>query len=366
MGGEAGRPARGPALAAQTTPGSVPRETRPGGLARLVKRASGVSSLPFPLPRVADGLARLSPAARQLGRQAAEGACRALQRMLGEPVSLEARPLPTVGPTPGGFVRVPLALAALPALAALEVEASFACRLVDRLAAGDGQLPPALELTPLEWAALELLTLVAIDGAAEVPAIAALSPRLVRVEGPLDGALCVELAISAGGLRGSARLLLPARVLPPLAPSDLPPFAEGWRLDGALVSGGATLTADDLGSLAPGDLLLLDEPPGPAGTILLGSFGLRGREEEGHFVVEELAMERPAASLPITLAVEVARVTLTLGELWRLEPGSVLPLCAPRDGRVVLRLDGRPVARGQLVEVEGALGVRVESLEGQP
>lgn len=325
-----------------------------------------MSSLPFPLPRVPDALARLSPAARRLGRQSGEGACRALHRMLGEPVTLEARLLPAVGPTPGGFVRVPLGLAALPGLAALEVEASFACRLVDRLAAGDGQLPPALELTPLEWAALELLTLVAIDGAAEVPAVAALSPRLVRVEGPLDCAFGLELAISAGGLRGSARLLLPLGALPPLAAADLPSFAEGWRLDGVLASGWAALAADELGSLAPGDLLLLDEPPGAAGTILMGAFGLRGREEEGHFAVEEILMERPAASLPITLAVEVARVTLTLGELWRLEPGSVLPLSTPRDGRVVLRLDGRPVARGQLVEVEGALGVRVESLEGQP
>jgi len=359
------RPRLGPGPAARTGPGPVTGGSLGGPLARPVNEASRVT-FPFPLPSVSSGLAALSPAARQLGREAAAGAGRALCRLLGDPVSIEARPLPAAGPTPAGFVRLPLGLDALPAPVALEVEASFACRLMDRLGGGDGDLPPALSLTPLEWAALELLTLVAIDGAAEVPAVAALAPRLLRADLPLEGPLCIELSLAAGGLRGQARLLLPAQALRPLAAAaPPPPFAEGWTLGGWLGSGAAALTAEELASLAPGDILLLDEPPGPRGTLAFAGFALRGREEEAHFVVEEIAMERPAASLPVTLTLEVARLTLTLGELWRLEPGSALPLPAPRDGRVVLRLDDRPVARGQLVDIEGALGVRIESVEGQ-
>ncbi|MBI5068539.1 MAG: FliM/FliN family flagellar motor switch protein [Deltaproteobacteria bacterium] len=326
-----------------------------------------MSAFPFPLPRIASGFATLSPAARLLGREAAAGAAGALSRLLGEAVTVEGRPLPAAGSAPAGLVRLPLELEALPARLSLEVDAAFAVRLVDRVAGGDGQLPPALDLTPLEWAAVELLALVAIDGAAEVPAVAALAPRLRGDEEPLEEPLAVDLALSAAGLRGRARLLLAAPVLRRLAaPAPPPAPAEGWLLDGWLESGSAALPVDDLATLAPGDVVLLDEPPGPRTTLAFPGFALPGREEEGHFVVEDLAMERSAASLPVTLAVEVARLSLTLGELWRLEPGSALPLPAPRDGSVVLRLDGRPVARGQLVDIEGALGVRIEALEGQP
>jgi type III secretion protein Q len=332
-----------------------------------MKWAPAVSDFPFPLPRTGSGFAALSPAARALGCEAAAGSGRALSRLLGEPVTVEGRPLPAAGATPAGLVRLPLALEAVPARLALEVEASFAARLMDRVAGGDGALPPALDLTPLERAALELLALVAIDGAAETQAVAALAPRLLDGDETIQEPLAVELSLSAGGLRGRARLLLPALLLRRLAaPAPPPSLAEGWRLDGWLESGSAALPAEEFTSLAPGDVVLLDELPGARTTLAFPGLALRGREEEGRFVVEDLAMERPTASLPVTLAVEVARLSLTLGELWRLDPGSALPLPAPRDGRVVLRLDGRPVARGQLVDIDGALGVRIEALEGRP
>ncbi len=346
---------------------SIPARPGSTAVARPVKWPACVGTFPFPLPSVSSGLAALSPAARLLGREAAAGASRALHRLLGEAVAIEGRPLPFAGPTPAGLVRLPLALEALPAPVSLEVETSFAARVMDRVAGGDGDLPPALDLTPLEWAGLELLALVAIDGAAEVPAVAALAPRLVGREVAVEQPLAVELSLSAGAQRGRARLILPARALHGLAaPSPPPALAEGWQLDGWLESGSAALPADELIALAPGDVVLLDEPPGARTTLAFPGFALRGREEGGHFAVEELTMERPAASLPVTLTVEVSRLTLTLGELWRLEPGAALPLPSPRDGRVVLRLDGRPVARGQLVDIEGALGVRIEALEGQP
>jgi len=341
-----------------------------------------VAAFPFPLPAVSSGLTALSPAARQLGSEAAAGAARALSRLLGDPMSIAARPLPAPGTAPAGYVSLPLALEGLPAPAALEVEATLACRVIDRLAGGDGALPPASSLTPVEHAALELLTLVALDGAAETPGVTSLAPRLARSAAPLADALCLGLSLETGGLRGRARLLLPARALRGLAGTgELPSFAESWSLAGSLWSGMASVDPGELAALAVGDHVVLDELPSPRDALAFPGFQLLGREEEGRFTVEDFtlqgftsegltledcAMERPAASLPVTLAVEVARITLTLGELWRLEPGSALTLSAPRDGGVLLRLDGRPVARGQLVDVEGALGVRIDGLEGRP
>jgi flagellar motor switch/type III secretory pathway protein FliN len=70
-------------------------------------------------------------------------------------------------------------------------------------------------------------------------------------------------------------------------------------------------------------------------------------------------------SFPVALSVEIARIHVTLAELATLDE-RVLPLHVARDGRVVLRAGERVVARGRLVEVDGALGVQVDALEAAP
>lgn len=61
----------------------------------------------------------------------------------------------------------------------------------------------------------------------------------------------------------------------------------------------------------------------------------------------------------LTVRVELAERRLSLDELARLRVGQLLPLgCQPTDP-VDLVADGRRVARGELVEIEGRLGVRV-------
>ena len=120
--------------------------------------------------------------------------------------------------------------------------------------------------------------------------------------------------------------------------------------------------AQDLAALAVGDVLLLDEGAARQQLVVPGGLEVAGRAEGDLFHVEELNMTETQASYPLTVSVEVARVTVTFGELARLEPGSVLPLDIRRDGAVVLRAGERAIARGQLVDVEGALGIRVLEL----
>jgi flagellar motor switch/type III secretory pathway protein FliN len=76
-----------------------------------------------------------------------------------------------------------------------------------------------------------------------------------------------------------------------------------------------------------------------------------------------MTMTERQAQLPITLEVELARVELSVGELARLEPGAALPLALDRRGLVTLRAGERAVARGELVEIDGAVGVRILSLQ---
>ena len=59
-------------------------------------------------------------------------------------------------------------------------------------------------------------------------------------------------------------------------------------------------------------------------------------------------------------------MAVSLRDLARLAPGAVLPLGIDRSGRVTLRIGERAVARGELVEVDGAVGVRIGALLEQP
>lgn len=70
------------------------------------------------------------------------------------------------------------------------------------------------------------------------------------------------------------------------------------------------------------------------------------------------------ADIPLQLAVELARVPITADEVVALKVGQVLELHRSPGEPVELSVNGKVVARGELVEVEGQLGVRVLSLAG--
>jgi type III secretion system YscQ/HrcQ family protein len=65
------------------------------------------------------------------------------------------------------------------------------------------------------------------------------------------------------------------------------------------------------------------------------------------------------ADATLELGVEVARFTLTLAELQRLQPGDVLTTGRRIGERVHVRVAGRLFAEGELVDVEGEVGVRL-------
>lgn len=326
-------------------------------------------ALPFDLPVLAEGFASLTPAARATGRQVADAAARALSAVVGREVSVRGRPGPGVALPRSGASRLAVELTAVPAVAALEVDCSLTVALVDAVAGGPGAPPGATALTPVESAALELLALVAIDAACSVELVEAiLGPRLARGLAEPGSALSIELDVSAGDIAGRARLLLPAAAVRafrgPAAPDG--PGAAIPIL--ASVRGGRTvLSREELSQLAPGDVVLLDPPGGEADALVLpGGARISGRHEDGAFHVVEVTMTDRNGQLPLTLEVELARVELPLCEVARLEPGAVLPLALDRRGLVTLRIGERTVARGELVEVDGAVGVRVLAVEMGP
>lgn len=66
--------------------------------------------------------------------------------------------------------------------------------------------------------------------------------------------------------------------------------------------------------------------------------------------------------LPVRVSVTLGQVTLSAADVLRLAPGAVIELREPLGGPVEVLAGGRPFARGELVEVDGALGVRITSL----
>lgn len=323
--------------------------------------------LPFDLPSLSRGFAALAPSARRVGLEVAAAAASALGDVLHAPVMLTGRPVP--GQAHPRTLAVPLAidLTALPALATLEVEPGLVVGLVDLLAGGDGSVAAATALTPLERAALELLALTALEAACSAPPVErVLAPRLARTEPEAAaGALGVELEVTAGATRGRARLLLPPQAVQALS-------AGGWperplRLPISIRRGATSLLPAELEALEPGDVVLVQDPSdGREALVLPGGYRAAGRFGPDGFHVEEATMSTHTPEIPITLEVELCRVEVPLGELARLAPGAVLPLAVDRRGQVTLRAGERAMARGELVEVDGAIGVRITSVEAEP
>lgn len=64
----------------------------------------------------------------------------------------------------------------------------------------------------------------------------------------------------------------------------------------------------------------------------------------------------------VELAVQVGTIALSLEKLLALREGEVLSMQEALDAPVTLLLNGKPVARGELMAVEDQLGVRILEL----
>ncbi|MBN1945628.1 MAG: FliM/FliN family flagellar motor switch protein [Bradymonadales bacterium] len=68
------------------------------------------------------------------------------------------------------------------------------------------------------------------------------------------------------------------------------------------------------------------------------------------------------SAIPIAVEVAIGQLLLSPGQVERLAPGQVLVCSETLHNRVELRLSGRTIARGELVDVEGERGIRLLSL----
>ncbi|MDB4964800.1 MAG: type secretion system apparatus protein YscQ/HrcQ [Myxococcales bacterium] len=274
------------------------------------------------------------------------------------------------------------------------VESALAGKLA-RAALGieEPELGAPRPLTLAEEGALEFLVAALAGETAQVAGVAgegALASLAISVA---DGWLAAAQArVTSPAGDGWARLIVPdALRLGAPAPRTLEAIlARAGRLDDAHVPlrlevGRTAVARDDLSGLAAGDVILFerfgvrDARGGPV-TLRLGRGGFAARlDGDALAIVQQYRLnlgapnmdfdpsQKPDAAsadqllreLPVEVVCELGRVTISGRELIELRPGAVIPAGRPLSGPVDLTVGGRVVARGELVDVEGEIGVRI-------
>ncbi len=75
--------------------------------------------------------------------------------------------------------------------------------------------------------------------------------------------------------------------------------------------------------------------------------------------VEGAADLRRLQDVPVELAVEIGRTQMTIGQTLELRPGSVVSLNRLAGEPVDLLVNGKPIARGEVVVIDEEFGLRV-------
>jgi flagellar motor switch protein FliN/FliY len=70
--------------------------------------------------------------------------------------------------------------------------------------------------------------------------------------------------------------------------------------------------------------------------------------------------------VPVKVTVEIGRTRIPLGELVKLGPGSLLVLDRESHEPADILVNGKIVARGEVVTIDGAYGVRVTAILNTP
>jgi flagellar motor switch/type III secretory pathway protein FliN len=181
-------------------------------------------------------------------------------------------------------------------------------------------------------------------------------------------AVRVGLAVGLGGAAMTVEILVPPELDLRVPPTRVPAWADRAKLDVPVVLGRCAIARTDLERLAVRHLVTLDRPAAGVELEILG--GVVGvRAAPGAVVVEVATGYIPRdMSLPddahVELTVALGTTQLSLRQVFELSIGQVVSLGRPLAGPFELRAAGRVVGKGELVDVDGELAVRIVSLGG--
>ncbi len=178
-----------------------------------------------------------------------------------------------------------------------------------------------------------------------------------------DDAIAIELSVT---LPNQAHLTVTAwcpRELAVRVPPSRP--VPTWPFTLPIVVGRCELPPDAVGALAERDVVVVErELSLVVGDATLGLTAAPGSLEAR--VVTGYVRRAMADSANLELTVQCGVTALSLRELAALAPGQIIPLGRPLAGPYEIRAAGTLIGQGELVDVDGELGVRIVSLIASP
>jgi type III secretion protein Q len=230
--------------------------------------------------------------------------------------------------------------------------------LAQRMLGGQSELAAPRALTAAEEAIWVLVVAAAIEDcgvAAEVWPSAQRAPSMTTH-------LALELAIE-----GLATWTIVAYVPRSMSVRVPPPRPlPEWGFDLPIVAGRCLLDRAAIARLAVRDVVTVERELSLIvgdGTIALTASpqAVEARVAIGYVPAPMSPALADTAQLELT--VQLGTTRLSLRELGELAPGAIVPLGRPLAGPFEVRAAGRLIGRGELVDVDGELGVRIVSLE---
>jgi len=248
-------------------------------------------------------------------------------------------------------------------------------RLAQRLLGGPAELDAPRPLTSVEQSLWALVVATAVEDlgiAGEVVPAGEVGAdgrgAVARGGGGASGRdVLVAIDVMLGDLALAVEVRGPALELRVPPPRSLPSWAARAMLDVPVVLGRCALPADALGRLAVRDIITLERPAGDAELVIFGgAVGLRAAPNAVSAAASTSYVRRDM-SLPddahVELTVALGTTQLSLRQVLDLAVGQIVQLGRPLAGPFELRAAGRVVGRGELVDVDGELGVRIVSIE---
>jgi flagellar motor switch protein FliN len=106
------------------------------------------------------------------------------------------------------------------------------------------------------------------------------------------------------------------------------------------------------------ELSISDPPPLPAQTASAGEVSFDALPAAAHLDAAPVDLDL-VLDVPVELSVEVGRTTMTIRETLEIGPGSIVPLNKMTGEPVDLFVNGRRIARGEVVAIDEEFGLRV-------
>jgi type III secretion protein Q len=280
-------------------------------------------------------------------------------QLAGGPVTVERHAIHAAGSRASIDPHAAIAEIRLAGLSLLVALSSRPIRgLAQRLLGGPAELAAARPLTSAEHAIGALLLAAAIEDLglpAEVWPLAELDPDLVR------DSIQLELGVDLAGTPLTLVALCPPDLelrVPP--PRPLP----GWKFYVPVVVGSCAIPRETLTRLEVRDVITIE--PGLALRFGEGAIGLAASPGAVEakvvtgYVPRDMALPDDAH---VELTVQLGTTRVTLRQLAELAPGAIVSLGRPLSGPFEVRAAGRLLGQGELVDVDGEVGVRIVSLQ---